>query len=205
MAAWIELSGRAPSVAFKMVSCSRRVGCKSPNNRHNRRYLQIIRMLLALVVFMKRITCIYYWFSQNGKYRENLFVKGQIVRVVSLDHLVITVQDIPQAIKFYVEILGMTEVTFGDNRKALSYGQQKINLHKFGEEFEPKAASPLPGSADLCFVIDDALEEFIKHLNDNNIEILQGPIVRTGALGAINSVYIRDPDQNLIELSTYTF
>jgi len=162
-------------------------------------------MLLALVVFMKRITCIYYWFSQNGKYRENLLVKGQIVRVVYLDHLVITVQDIPQAIKFYVEILGMQEVTFGDNRKALAYGQQKINLHKFGEEFEPKAASPLPGSADLCFVIDDALEEFIKHLNDNNIEILQGPIARTGALGEINSVYIRDPDQNLIELSTYTF
>jgi catechol 2,3-dioxygenase-like lactoylglutathione lyase family enzyme len=204
MAAWIELIGRPPSVSFKMVSCSRRVGCKSPNTRHKRRYLQIIRMLLALVVFMKRITCIYHGFSQNGKYRENLLVKGQIVRVVSLDHLVITVQDIPQAIKFYVEILGMTEVTFGDNRKALSYGQQKINLHKFGEEFEPKAAAPLPGSADLCFIIDGELEEFIEHLNDNNIEILQGPISRTGALGVLNSVYVRDPDQNLIELSSYS-
>jgi len=204
MAAWIELIGRPPSVSFKMVSCSRRVGCKSPDTRHKRRYLQIIRMLLALVVFMKRITCIYHGFSQNGKYRENLLVKGQIVRVVSLDHLVITVQDIPQAIKFYVEILGMTEVTFGDNRKALSYGQQKINLHKFGEEFEPKAAAPLPGSADLCFIIDGELEEFIEHLNDNNIEILQGPISRTGALGVLNSVYVRDPDQNLIELSSYS-
>jgi len=204
MAAWIELIGRPPSVSFKMVSCSRRVGCKSPNTRHKRRYLQIIRMLLALVVFMKRITCIYHGFSQNGKYRENLLVKGQIVRVVSLDHLVITVQDIPQAIKFYVEILGMTEVTFGDNRKALSYGQQKINLHKFGEEFEPNAAAPLPGSADLCFIIDGELEEFIEHLNDNNIEILQGPISRTGALGVLNSVYVRDPDQNLIELSSYS-
>ena len=88
-------------------------------------------------------------------------------------------------------------------RREVPRGQQKINLHKFGEEFEPKAASPLPGSADLCFVIDDALEEFIKYLNDNNFEILQGPVARTGALGAINSVYIRDPDQNLIELSTY--
>jgi len=204
MAAWIELIGRPPSVSFKMVSCSRRVGCKSPDTRHKRRYLQIIRMLLALVVFMKRITCIYHGFSQNGKYRENLLVKGQIVRVVSLDHLVITVQDIPHAIKFYVEILGMTEVTFGDNRKALSYGQQKINLHKFGEEFEPKAAAPLPGSADLCFIIDGELEEFIEHLNDNNIEILQGPISRTGALGVLNSVYVRDPDQNLIELSSYS-
>lgn len=204
MAAWIELIGRPPSVSFKMVSCSRRVGCKSPDTRHKRRYLQIIRMLLALVVFMKRITCIYHGFSQNGKYRENLLVKGQIVRVVSLDHLVITVQDIPQAIKFYVEILGMTEVTFGDNRKALSYGQQKINLHKFGEEFEPKAAAPLPGSADLCFIIDGELEEFIEHLNENNIEILQGPISRTGALGVLNSVYVRDPDQNLIELSSYS-
>jgi len=126
-----------------------------------------------------------------------------MVRVASLDHLVLTVQDIPRAIKFYVEVLGMQEVTFGNNRKALAYGQQKINLHKFGEEFEPKAFAPLPGSADLCFVIDGALEEFIGHLHDNNIEILQGPLARTGALGAINSVYIRDPDQNLIELSTY--
>ena len=126
-----------------------------------------------------------------------------MVRVASLDHLVLTVQDIQRAIKFYVEVLGMQEVTFGENRKALAYGQQKINLHKFGEEFEPKAASPLPGSADLCFIIDGPLEEFIGHLNDNNIEILQGPLARTGALGVINSVYIRDPDQNLIELSTY--
>jgi len=126
-----------------------------------------------------------------------------MVRVVSLDHLVLTVQDIPRAIKFYVEVLGMQEVTFGDNRKALAYGQQKINLHKFGEEFEPKAASPLPGSADLCFIIDGPLDELIIHLNDNNIVILQGPIARTGALGEINSVYIRDPDQNLIELSSY--
>ena len=126
-----------------------------------------------------------------------------MVRVASLDHLVLTVQDIPRAIRFYVEVLGMQEVTFGDNRKAVAYGQQKINLHKFGEEFEPKAFTPLPGTADLCFIIDGALEEFIGHLNDKNIEILQGPIARTGALGVINSVYIRDPDQNLIELSTY--
>ena len=126
-----------------------------------------------------------------------------MVRVASLDHLVLTVQDIPRAIKFYVEVLGMQEVTFGDNRKALTYGQQKINLHKFGKEFEPKAASPLPGSADLCFIIDGALEDFMEHLNYNNIEILQGPVARNGALGAIKSVYIRDPDQNLIELSSY--
>ncbi len=126
-----------------------------------------------------------------------------MVRVASLDHLVLTVQDIPRAIKFYVEVLGMQEVTFGDNRKALTYGQQKINLHKFGKEFEPKAASPLPRSADLCFIVDGALEDFMKHLNYNNIEILQGPVARNGALGAINSVYIRDPDQNLIELSSY--
>lgn len=126
-----------------------------------------------------------------------------MVRVASLDHLVLTVQDIPRAIKFYVEVLGMQEVTFGDNRKALTYGQQKINLHKFGKEFEPKAASPLPGSADLCFIVDGALEDFMKQLNYNNIEILLGPVARNGALGAIKSVYIRDPDQNLIELSSY--
>ena len=83
-------------------------------------------------------------------------------------------------------------------------GHHRISLHKFREKFVPKAASPLPRSADLCFVIDGQLEEFTKHLNDAKIEILQGPIARTGALGAINSVYIRDPSQNLIELSIYT-
>lgn len=125
------------------------------------------------------------------------------MRVVSLDHLVITVHDMPRTIKFYVDILGMREVTFGDDRKALTYGQQKINLHQFGEEFEPKASRPLPGTADLCFLIDVDLSECIEHLISNDIEILQGPIERTGALGPINSIYIRDPDANLIELSTY--
>ena len=125
------------------------------------------------------------------------------MRVVSLDHLVITVRDMPRTLKFYVDILGMREVTFGDDRKALTYGQQKINLHQFGEEFEPKASRPLPGTADLCFLIDVDLSECIEHLISNDIEILQGPIERTGALGPINSIYIRDPDANLIELSTY--
>ena len=125
------------------------------------------------------------------------------MRVVSLDHLVITVHDMSRTIKFYVDILGMREVTFGDDRKALTYGQQKINLHQFGEEFEPKASRPLPGTADLCFLIDVDLSECIEHLISNDIEILQGPIERTGALGPINSIYIRDPDANLIELSTY--
>jgi len=152
---------------------------------------------------MARVRKVYQGFLQDGREGADLDMERQMVRVASLDHLVLTVQDIPRAIKFYVEVLGMQEVTFGDNRKALAYGQQKINLHKFGEEFEPKAAAPLPGSADLCFIINVELEEFIEHLNENNIEILKGPIPRTGALGAINSVYIRDPDQNLIELSTY--
>lgn len=125
------------------------------------------------------------------------------MRVVSLDHLVITVHDMSRTIKFYVDILGMREVTFGDDRKALTYGQQKINLHQFGEEFEPKASTPLPGTADLCFLIDVDLSECIEHLISNDIEILQGPIERTGAIGPINSIYIRDPDANLIEFSTY--
>ena len=120
-----------------------------------------------------------------------------------IDHLVLTVDDVPRTIAFYVDVLGMTETTFGADRKALVFGSSKINLHQRGREFEPKAASPTPGSADLCLIADDALEVVVAALAASGIPIEEGPVKRTGARGPITSVYIRDPDGNLIELSNY--
>ena len=94
-------------------------------------------------------------------------------------------------------------ITFGGGRKSLSFGSQKINLHEFGKEFEPKAAHPTPGSADLCFLINSSLSEFSEHLRNQNVPVIEGPVVRTGAMGSIRSVYFRDPDGNLIEVSVY--
>jgi catechol 2,3-dioxygenase-like lactoylglutathione lyase family enzyme len=97
----------------------------------------------------------------------------------------------------------MEVVTFGAGRKALAFGQQKFNLHEAGREFEPKAERPTPGSADLCLIADGSLNEVTDHLRACGVPILEGPVQRTGALGPITSVYFRDPDQNLIEVSTY--
>ena len=125
------------------------------------------------------------------------------MRVTRLDHLVLTVKDIAVSVEFYQAVLGMKKVVFGNQRIALSFGDQKINLHQAGAEFEPKAATATPGSADLCFVVSHNIEEVIVHLNALQIEIIEGPVLRTGATGRINSVYIRDPDCNLLELSKY--
>ncbi|MFP8842658.1 VOC family protein [Shewanella baltica] len=125
------------------------------------------------------------------------------MRVTRLDHLVLTVKDIAVSVEFYQTVLGMKKVVFGNQRIALSFGDQKINLHQAGAEFEPKAATATPGSADLCFVVSHNIEEVIAHLNALQIEIIEGPVLRTGATGRINSVYIRDPDCNLLELSEY--
>lgn len=119
----------------------------------------------------------------------------------ALDHLVLTVADIETSIAFYEKALGMQAVTFGQGRKALAFGQQKINLHQAGREFEPKAKTPLPGSADLCFLTTAPLADVAKHLVRLNIPVLEGPVRRTGAQGPILSVYIRDPDGNLIEIA----
>jgi len=123
--------------------------------------------------------------------------------IKSIDHIVMTVRDLERTIAFYTDVLGMNVVTFGANRKALSFGQQKINLHQYGSEFEPKALQPLPGSEDLCFVVQATIEEVQEHLSKKGIDIVEGPVTRTGALGLITSIYIRDPDGNLIELSNY--
>ena len=125
------------------------------------------------------------------------------MRIDRLDHLVLTVRDADAAIDFYTRVLGMEEVTFGEGRKALVFGHSKINLHVAGHEFEPKAANPAPGTADLCFIVRDALMDVVDKLADEGVRIEQGPVSRTGALGKIISVYLRDPDQNLIELSNY--
>ncbi|MBA3423431.1 MAG: VOC family protein [Rubrobacteraceae bacterium] len=120
-----------------------------------------------------------------------------------IDHIVLTVSDVEETIRFYTEVLGMRAVTFGDGRRALAFGGQKINLHQAGSEFEPKAAHPTPGSADFCLVTRKPLGEIMEHLVGRNVEVLQGPVERTGALGVMESVYIRDPDGNLVELSCY--
>ncbi|KPH14565.1 VOC family protein [Chryseobacterium sp. ERMR1:04] len=120
-----------------------------------------------------------------------------------LDHLVLTVADIEKTVEFYTHILGFQVVTFGDNRKALTFGNQKINLHQKGHEFEPKAQHPTSGSADLCFISVTDIHDVLKELKQKNIEIIEGIVDRTGALGKIRSIYFRDPDENLIEVSNY--
>jgi catechol 2,3-dioxygenase-like lactoylglutathione lyase family enzyme len=125
------------------------------------------------------------------------------MRIARLDHLVLTVRDIDATCAFYEKVLGMAVVTFGEGRKALAFGQQKFNLHQAGREFEPKAERPTPGSADLCLIADGTLDDVTDHLNKCAVPILEGPVKRTGALGPIRSVYFRDPDMNLIEVSTY--
>lgn len=121
-----------------------------------------------------------------------------------LDHLVLTVADIDATCDFYARALGLRRVVFGRERRvALSFGRQKINLHKAGEEFEPKAGQATPGSGDLCFVTAAPIGEVIAHLMAEGIPILEGPVARTGAEGPMTSVYIRDPDGNLIEIARY--
>ena len=122
------------------------------------------------------------------------------IKLDQLDHLVLTVADIERTIAFYTGILGMQEVTFG-TRKALRFGNEQINLHEQGHEFEPKAAFPTPGSGDLCFLTSVSLEQVSRELEQAHVAIELGPVERTGASGALRSVYLRDPDGNLLEIS----
>lgn len=125
------------------------------------------------------------------------------MQIDCLDHLVLTVSDIEATCGFYSKILGMEVITFGNGRKALIFGSQKLNLHQWGHEPEPKAGYPLPGSADLCFITSTPLPEAAAHLIASGVTILEGPVRRTGATGPILSLYIRDPDLNLIEISNH--
>ena len=124
-----------------------------------------------------------------------------MMKIDSLDHLVLTVKDMEATCSFYSKALGMEIVTFDGGRKALSFGSQKINLHRYGKEFEPKAELPTPGSADLCFLTSVPLPEVIGHLLSCGVSLIEGPVQRTGARGPILSVYFRDPDMNLIEIA----
>ena len=123
------------------------------------------------------------------------------MKIDRLDHLVLTVADIEASCAFYQRVLGMEVVTFGQGRKALAFGAQKINLHQAGREFEPKAERPTPGSADLCFLTSVPLPQVQAHLAACGVNVTEGPVQRTGAQGPILSVYFRDPDRNLIEVS----
>lgn len=120
-----------------------------------------------------------------------------------IDHIVLTVSDVEETVRFYTEVLGMRPVTFGEGRRALAFGGQKINLHQAGREFEPKAARPAPGSADFCLITLTPLGEVVDRLAAGGVEVLQGPEEKSGALGPMQSVYFRDPDANLVEISYY--
>ena len=126
------------------------------------------------------------------------------MRIDRIDHFVLTVTDIRATCDFYSRVLGMSVVTFGQGRKALLFGRQKINLHEVGKEFEPKANVPTAGSADFCLITQTPINDVITHLEASGVKVAEGPVARTGATGAIWSVYLRDPDQNLIEVSNYS-
>lgn len=125
------------------------------------------------------------------------------MKIDRFDHIVLTVADLDAAIAFYTNVLGMIEVNFEGGRKALAFGESKINLHQRGHEFEPKARVPTPGSADLCLIVQGDVDTMIEELASAGIAVVEGPVDRAGALGVVRSVYIRDPDGNLIELSSY--
>ena len=123
-----------------------------------------------------------------------------------IDHIVLTTRDTPGCIRFYTEVLGMKLVTFRtptEERLALNFGEQKINLHEWGREYQPHAHLPVPGSLDLCFIAAVPLDEVIDKLRHAGIKIIEGPVRKTGAVGPIRSVYVRDPDLNLVEISVY--
>lgn len=127
---------------------------------------------------------------------------GMAFIIETLDHLVLTVANIDATTDFYTEVLGMDLVTL-NGRKALAFGEQRLNLHQRGHEFNPKAAHPTPGSADLCFVTSTPIEEVMSYLAELRVHIEEGPVERTGALSQLRSIYIRDPDHNLVEISNY--
>ena len=126
-----------------------------------------------------------------------------MMEVDHLDHLVLTVRDIDRTVKFYQSVLGMKKEVFDQDHVALKFGNQKINLHLQGKEFEPKAGNVCPGSADLCFIIKTPIADAKEHLENLGVQVIEGPVKRTGAMGSMISLYFRDPDKNLIEISNY--
>ncbi len=129
-------------------------------------------------------------------------------KISALDHLVLTVTDLERTLGFYSDVLAMDPVRFtpadGAPRWALTFGRQKINLHVLGAEFDPKATRPIPGSADICLLSDTPIEIWLAHLENRNVTVEEGPVARSGATGSLLSIYLRDPDGNLIEISNQT-
>jgi catechol 2,3-dioxygenase-like lactoylglutathione lyase family enzyme len=125
------------------------------------------------------------------------------MKIDSIDHVVLTVKDIEKTCEFYSKVMGMDVVAFGEGRKALTFGTQKINLQKLGRESTLIADKPTSGSADICFVSSLPLTDVVAHLNSCGVELIGGPVERSGARGLMMSVYFRDPDMNLIEISHY--
>ena len=132
---------------------------------------------------------------------RNVFI--DVMKVIKIDHFVLTAEDIEQTINFYTTVLGMELISIEGGRKSLKFGTQKINLHKVGQEISPHAKHPLPGSTDLCFITDTPIHQVVEHLNSYEITILEGPAKRIGATGPLLSIYIQDPDDNLIEISNH--
>ena len=126
------------------------------------------------------------------------------MKIDRIDHIVLTAHDVDRTIEFYSRVMGMEPITFAGGRRGLAFGRQKINLHQSGREYEPKALKPAPGALDLCFVTETPLDDVITRLKENGIVIVDGPVPKTGALGPMMSVYFRDPDGNLIEVSNYS-
>ena len=125
------------------------------------------------------------------------------VEIDRIDHVVLTVRDIAATCEFYSRVLGMKVETFDEGRIALRFGRQKLNLHQAGKEFEPKAERPVPGSVDLCLIAATPLDEIVRHIQGCGVAIELGPVARAGALGPMRSIYLRDPDRNLIEIANY--
>ncbi len=125
------------------------------------------------------------------------------IAIDRIDHIVITAFDVERTLDFYQRVMGMEPITFAGGRRGLAFGRQKINLHQAGREYEPKALKPTPGSIDLCFITETPLADVAAHLKACGVVIAEGPVEKTGALGPMMSVYFRDPDGNLIEVSNY--
>ena len=126
-----------------------------------------------------------------------------MIRIDRVDHFVITVKDVEATCAFYAKVLGMEPVTFAGGRRGLAFGRQKINLHPASTEYEPKARTAQPGTGDFCLITETPLGDVIAHLKACAVPIEQGPVPKTGATGPIRSVYFRDPDGNLVEVSNY--
>jgi catechol 2,3-dioxygenase-like lactoylglutathione lyase family enzyme len=126
-----------------------------------------------------------------------------MIKIDRIDHVVLTVFDVDRTLDFYSRVLGMEPVTFAGGRRGLAFGGQKFNLHQAGREFEPKALKPAPGAMDFCLITETPLAEVMEQLESHGVAIIAGPVDKTGAMGPIRSVYFRDPDGNLVEVSNY--